>query len=86
MFLEMTKRTFTMLMRKYKLQHDVETLYERDVRDANDVVWMRPWDPEWLMLKGPFPDYKRTRYRMKAIWAQYCFMYKQETGKDHEYA
>ena len=44
-------------------------------------------DKTWvtdLKLKGPFPDYKRTRYRIKVTWAQYCFMYKQETGKDHE--
>ena len=80
----MTKRTFTILLSKYNLEHDAETLYNLGIGDANDVGWMRPWDPEWLMLRGPFPDYKRTRYRIKATWARYCFMYKQETGKDHE--
>jgi hypothetical protein len=84
--LKMTKRTFTMLLSKYGLKHDVEALYERGVCDVNDVVWMRPWDVDWLTLRGPFPDYKHTRYRCNATWAQYCFMYKQETGKDHEYA
>ncbi len=33
-----------------------------------------------LKLKGTFDEYKCTRYRS---FTQYCFMYKQETGKDH---
>ena len=82
----MTKRTFTILLSKYNLEHDAETLYEAGIGDVNDVVWMRPWDIEDYLLRGPFPAYMRTRYRIKATWAHYCFMYKQETGKDHEYA
>ena len=79
----MTKRTVKRLLLKYKLEHDVETFYKQ-FRTVDKVRWM---DKTWVTdfkLKGPFPDYKRTRYRINATWAQYCFMYKQETGKDHE--
>ena len=79
----MTKRTVKRLLLKYKLEHDVEHFY-RFIRTV-DAMWCidKTWVTD-LKLKGPFPDYKRTRYRIKATWAQYCFMYKQETGKDHE--
>ena len=79
----MTKRTVKRILLKYKLEHDVERFY-KSIQTVENVRWM---DKTWvtdLKLKGPFPDYKLTRYRIKATWAQYCFMYKQETGKDHE--
>ena len=84
--LEMTKRTVTRLLLKYKLEHDVEPLYKFGLRTADDVYWMDLRTVKRLKLKGTFPDYKCTRYRLKATWVQYCFMYKQETGKDHELA
>ena len=79
----MTKRTLKRILLKYKLEHDVENLY-KCLRTVDDVGYL---DKTWvtnLKLKGPFRDYKRTRYRIRATWAEYCFMYKQETGKDHE--
>ena len=82
----MTKRTVKRYLLKYNLERDAETWYKFGFRTADDVWCL---DKSWvttLKLKGTFPDYKRTRHRIKATWAQYCFMYKQETGKDHEYA
>ena len=80
----MTKRTVKRLLLKYNLERDVETLYKGKYRTAEHFLFFdKSWVTLWK-LKGPFPDYKRTRYRIKATWAQICFMYKQETGKDHE--
>jgi hypothetical protein len=82
----MTKRTLKRILLKYKLERDIEPLYKCCGGLCTvDIFWCA--DKSFvttLKLKGPFPDYKRTRYRIKATWAQYCFMYKQETGKDHE--
>ena len=81
----MTKRTLTRLLLKYQLERDVEPLYhEFGLREVHDVYWMHKKTIKLFKLKGMFPDYKNTRYRLKATWAQYCLMYKQETGKDHE--
>ncbi len=82
----MTKRTLKRILLKYNLERDIEPMYKRcgGLRTV-DKFWCA--DKSWvtdLKLKDPFPDYKRTRYRIKTTWAQYCFMYKQETGKDHE--
>ena len=80
----MTKRTLKRLLLKYKLERDLEALCKWGLRKVDDLWCM---DKTWvtdLKLKGTFPDYKRTRYRVEATWAEYCFMYKQETGKDHE--
>jgi hypothetical protein len=80
----MTKRTLKRLLLKYKLERDVEALYKGGWRKA-DHFWCLDKDLVTQMkLKGPFPNYKRTRHRIKATMAQYCLMYKQETGKDHE--
>ena len=82
----MTKRTFTKVLIKYKLEYDVEPLYKWGVREIEDVYWKMYKDLITLLkLKGTFRDYKRTRYRLKATWADYCNMYKQETGKDIKY-
>jgi hypothetical protein len=83
-FTSMTKRTLKRLLLKYNLERDVETLYKGGWRTADHFRWIYKDYVIATKLKGPFPDYKRTRYRIKATWAQYCFMYKQETGKDHE--
>ena len=79
------KRTLKRILLKYKLERDVETLF-KCLRKVDDMWCM---DKTWVTrhkLKGTVPDYKRTRYRVEATWAEYCFMYKQETGKDHEAA
>ncbi len=83
-FLEMTKRTLKKMLLKYKLERDTESLYKGGWDTADHFEWLDKYCIPVLKLKGPFPDYKRTRYRIKATWAQYCLMYKQETGKDHE--
>ncbi len=78
----MTKRTLKRLLLKYKLEGDIEPLYKRGLRTAH-IFWCA--DKSFvtdLKLKGTFPNYKRTRHRIKVTWAKYCFMYKQETGKD----
>ena len=80
----MTTRTLKRLLIKYKLERDVENLFKGGLRTVDDMWFM---DKTWVTshkLKGPFRDYKRTRYRIRATWAAYCLMYKQETGKDHE--
>jgi hypothetical protein len=79
-----TKRTLKRLLLKYKLERDVEPLYKVGWRKADHFWVLDKYEVTALKLKGPFPDYKRTRYRIKTTWAHYCFMYKQETGKDHE--
>jgi hypothetical protein len=82
-FTSMTKRTLKRILLSYNLEHDVDK-FHKCIRTV-DAMWCI--DKSWvtdLKLKGPFPDYKRTRYRIKATWAALCFMYKQETGKDHE--
>jgi hypothetical protein len=80
----MTKRTLKRLLLKYKLERDIEPLYKCGLRTADIFRCVDKSFVTDLKLKGLFPDYKRTRHRIKATWAQYCFMYKQETGKDHE--
>ena len=81
-----TKRTFTLLLKKYGLARDVESLEKNGFENPKDIWWLDPTDVKKLQLKGtlPFDKHTRyTRYRMKAIWSQYCKIYKQETGKDH---
>ncbi len=79
----MTKRTVKRLLLKYNLERDVEPMYKFGFRTADDVWWMNLMTIKHLKLKGTFHEYKCTRYRLKATFAQYCFMYKQETGKYH---
>ena len=68
---KMTKRTFTLILKKYGLECDVEKLYKYGFYNATDVYYMDHEDIERLRLNG--------------TWAQYCFMYKTETGKEHKY-
>ena len=80
----MTKRTLTRLLLKYKLERDVVNLRKWGIDKVDDVGHLDKTYVTDLKLKGPFRDYKRTRYRLNTTWAAYCLMYKQETGKDHE--
>ena len=80
----MTKRTLKRLLLKYKLERDVENLFKWGVDKVDDWWCIDKTLVTDLKLKGTFREYKRTRYRIRATWAEYCFMYKQETGKDHE--
>ena len=80
----MTKRTLKKMLLKYKLERDVDNLYKGGWRKADHFWCADKGEVTRLKLKGLFPEYKRTRYRIKATWSQYCLMYKQETGKDHE--
>jgi hypothetical protein len=79
----MTKRTVKRLLLKYNLERDVVPMYKFGLLTANDVRRMDLMTIKHLKLKDTFHEYKCTRYRLKATFAQYCFMYKQETGKDH---
>ena len=79
----MTKRTLKELLLKYNLERDFEGIRKFGLDTAEDVHWMNKKTIKTFKLQGKFPDYKDTRYRLEATWAQYCFMYKQETGKDH---
>jgi hypothetical protein len=80
---KMTKRTLKELLLKYKLERDLEPLRKFGLDTADDVIWMNKKTIKTFKLMGTFPDYKNTRYSLEATFAQYCFMYKQETGKDH---
>jgi hypothetical protein len=80
----MTKRTLKRLLLKYKLERDVEPLYKCGWHIADHFWCLDKYLVTQMKLKGPFPNYKRTRHRIKATMAQYCLMYKKETGKDHE--
>ncbi len=67
-----TERTFTLLLRKYGLEQDFRHLWMASIRSAQAIGQMEQVD--------------LIAWRLKGTWAQYCDMYKQETGKDHKYA
>ena len=68
----MTQRTFTVILKKYGLESDFNRLWKAGV-----------CNPEIVgdMCEGDIVD-----FRLNGTWAEYCNMYKQETGKEHEYA
>lgn len=67
-----TERTFTLLLRKYGLEQDFRHLWMAGIRSAKSVGCLEQEDLAYFRLTG--------------TWAQYCHMYKQETGKDHPHA
>ena len=67
-----TKRTYPPLLRKYGLEQDFPNLWKVGVHSAQIIGEMQEEDV--------------VDYRLTGTWAQYCNMYKQETGKDHRYA
>ena len=66
-----TERTFTLLLRKYGLEHDIDRLWKAGVRNPQII--------------GDMEEEDLIDYRLKGTWAQYCKMYKQETGEDHKH-
>ena len=69
---EHTERTWYLLLKQYGLEPDSTRLWKAGCRDIEIVGEME---------KADLSD-----FRLQGTWAQYCFMYKQETGKDHERA
>ena len=67
-----TERTWYLLLQKYGLESDSTRLWKAGVRNQEIVGEMQKED--------------LVDFRLQGTWAQYCFMYKQETGKDHEHA
>ena len=69
---EHTERTWHLLLQQYGLESDSTRLWKAGV-----------YNPE---IVGKLREEDLSDFRLQGTWAQYCFMYKQETGKDHEHA
>ena len=67
-----TERTWYLLLKQYGLEPDSNRLWKAGVRNQEIVGDLREDD--------------LVDFRLKGTWAQYCNMYKQETGKDHQHA
>ena len=70
--MEEAKNNFTVILEKYGLESDFNKLWKSGIYNPRIVGVMQEEDLADFSLNG--------------TWADYCFMYKQETGKEHKYA
>ena len=70
--MEDAKNNFTVILEKYGLEPDFNRLWKSGVYN--------------LKILGVMQEDDLRDFRLNGTWAQYCNMYKQETGKEHKYA